>query len=92
MEDSLKVFKQSIDFHIVQKLVINMSSASFEAVSAFLLWLIAFWSVILNLTVEFFVVTILLFLDFLRSSHNLACKLGFVNKVLYMSTRAFYVL
>ena len=51
MEDRIKVFNQYIDFHIVQKLAMNMSSASLKAVKAFLRWLIALQLVILNFTV-----------------------------------------
>ena len=51
MEVRIRLFNEIFDIYIVQKLAMNMSSASLEAIKAFLLWLIALQLVILNFTV-----------------------------------------
>ena len=94
MEDGIKVFNQYIDFHIVQKLAMNMSSASLNAIKAFLRWLIALQLVILNFTVahEIQLLEVKILRPVVGGSNNLARIMGYVNKVLYITTRAFCVL
>ena len=94
MEVRIRLFNEIFDIYIVQKLAMNMSSASLNAIKAFLRWLIALQLVILNFTVahEIQLLEVKILRPVVGRSNNLARIMGYVNKVLYITTRAFCVL